>query len=300
MHTRKHIYLYFLIGLLLVSPIAQAVRKDRVVWKKKPNEYTGLYTTKNYFVSNGIGVNVGALYYFGDVDNVGTAFHGGFNMKNLSIGGGLNFFYHLPLGNFCNLRATLMVGTLHGDNELKFQKLDPPRDDYRRFRSILIQPAVGIQYYPFSSAGFYLYGGIAVTGSIITNYEFYYYAATEEGKERRFVSGKTFGILPMVQLGIGYSWRLSQTWTMGLEIMVQEGLVDTHYMNLDAYPLAASQNSEGVALGTSFGKWTDSQGKSRIHWNDGWFQVGLTVTYHWRNCERCRIINNSRIKPKRR
>jgi hypothetical protein len=88
---------------------------------------------------------------------------------------------------------------------------------------------------------------------------------------------------------------------MGAEIMIQEGLIDTHYMNLDAFPLAPSQNSDGVALGNSFGKWTDRYGKEHIHWNDGWFQVGLTVTYHWRNCEHCRILNNySRIKARRR
>ena len=88
---------------------------------------------------------------------------------------------------------------------------------------------------------------------------------------------------------------------MGLEVMIQEGLIDTHYMNLDAFPLAKSQNGDGVELGNSFGKWTDRYGKEHIHWNDGWFQVGLTVTYHWRSCEHCRIINNySRIKPKRR
>lgn len=299
MSNRTHILLIFLGLMLLASSSVQAISNKRVLWTKKPSSSTGLYTTKNYFVSHGVGGNIGALYYFGDVDNEGLAFHGGFNTHNLSIGGGLSFFYNLPVSNHINLRFTLMGGTLHGNNELKFKSLDQPRDDFRKFTSILIQPAVGVQYYPFSNAGFYLYGGVAVAGSIITNYEFYYYP--QGSSERKLLKGKTFGILPMVQLAIGYTWRLTNSWSMGLEVMVQEGLIDTHYMNLDAFPLAASQNGDGVELGRSFGKWTDRYGKEHIHWNDGWFQVGLTVTYHWRNCEHCRIINNySHIKPKRR
>ena len=95
----------------------------------------------------------------------------------------------------------------------------------------------------------------------------------------------------MVQLGLGYTFRLSESWSLGLELSVQEGLIDIPYMNLDAWPLAPSQNSDGVELGKSFGTWIDRYGKEHIHWNDGWFQVGLTITYCWRNCEHCRILN---------
>ena len=88
---------------------------------------------------------------------------------------------------------------------------------------------------------------------------------------------------------------------MSAELMVQEGLIDTQYMNLDAFPLDPSQNSKGVALGNSFGKWTDRYGKEHIHWNDGWFQLGITVSYHWRNCEHCRVLNSyQNIRMKRR
>jgi hypothetical protein len=79
---------------------------------------------------------------------------------------------------------------------------------------VIIQPSVGVQYYPFSNAGFYLYGGLAVTASIITDYQFYYYKHTDSGRERTLLRGKTFGFLPMVQLGIGYSWRLTDSWLM--------------------------------------------------------------------------------------
>ena len=50
----------------------------------QPNSKTGLYATKNQFVSQGLSVSVNALYYFGDVDNEGMAFSGGFNKDNLT------------------------------------------------------------------------------------------------------------------------------------------------------------------------------------------------------------------------
>jgi hypothetical protein len=100
----------------------------------------------------------------------------------------------------------------------------------------------------------------------------------------------------MVQLGIGYSWALTPAWTLSAEIMLQEGVIDTHYMNLDAWPLAASQNTAGVELGNSFGTYTDRYGKEHIHWNDGWFQVGISVADRWRTCEHCRILNYRHTK----
>ena len=290
MKVRNSLIITLVLLLLMPASVRALEDRNKIVWTTKQNSQTGLYTTKNYFVSQGVSINASALYYFGDVDNEGVAFTGGFNENNLSYGGGLTFAYNLPLGNHCNLRTTVMGGTLRANNKIKFDNLAEPRDDYRKFNSIIIQPAVGVQYYPFTNAGFYIYGGLAVTASIITNYEFWYYE--HKVRQPEPLTGKTYGILPMLQLAIGYSWKLAPSWTMSAEIMIQEGLIDTHYMNLDAFPLAASQNSQGVNLGNSWGKWTDRYGKEHIHWNDGWFQVGLTVTYQWRNCETCRLLNN--------
>ena len=280
--------------MLLLMPASVRALEDRnnIVWNTRQNAQTGLYTTKNYFVSQGVSLNASALYYFGDVDNEGVAFSGGFNENNLSYGGGLTFAYNLPLGNHCNLRTTVMGGTLRANNKVKFESLAEPRYDFRKFNSIIIQPAVGVQYYPFTNAGFYVYGGLAVTASIITDYEFYVGKNVNDPAGLKPVEGNTFGILPMLQLAIGYSWKLAPSWTLSAEIMIQEGLIDTHYMNLDAWPLDAKQSSDGEPHGNSWGKWTDRYGKEHIHWNDGWFQVGLTITYQWRNCETCRILNN--------
>lgn len=301
MNNRSQITLLLAIAFLVMPLVAMAQEyaPKRVLWRSKPGSSTGLYTTHNYFVSHGVSLNASALYYFGDVDNEGVAFSGGFNKENLSYGGGLQFAYNLPAGNHCNIRFGLMGGMLRGNNKVKLDNLDLPRDDYRKFQSFFIQPAVGVQYYPFSQAGFYIYGGLAATFSIITNFEFWYYQ--QHVRQPEPLTGKTYGLLPMVQLAIGYSWRLSDSWTMSAELMVQEGLIDTQYMNLDAFPLDPSQNSKGVALGNSFGKWTDRYGKEHIHWNDGWFQLGITVSYHWRNCEHCRVLNSyQNIRMKRR
>lgn len=287
--------------MLMMAPYIEAKQgHDNIVWTKRPGSRTGLYTTQNYFVSNGVSISAFGMYYFGDVDNEGVAFNGGFNLNNLSLGGGLNFAYQMPAGNHCNLRFSLLGGTLRANNELKFNSLPEPRDDYRRFNAIVAQPAFGVQYYPFSNAGLYLYGGVAITASIITNYEFYYYKRVGSQKERTLLQGKTYGILPMVQLGLGYSWRLSASWSLSLEFMVQEGLLDQHYLNLDAYPMAAGQNSDGVELGGTGLTYINRYGKETLHWNDGWFQLGLTLTYHWRNCETCRLNTYHRVKMHRR
>ncbi len=288
----SHTILLVLTLITLPSLAPAASQPKRLVWRHQTNSRTGLYTTRNYFVTHGVSLNVSGMYYFGDIDNEGLSMHGGFNVNNLSVSGGFQFSYQMPAGNHCNIRFGLMGGTLRANNETKFKALPEPRDDYRRFNSVIVQPAVGVQYYPFSNAGFYIYGGLAVTASIITDYQFWYYKRVGNEKERTLLRGKTFGILPMVQLGIGYSWRLTDSWLMSAEIAVDEGIIDTQYMNLDAWPLDPRQNSEGTALGSSFGTWVDKNGNKHIHWNDGWFQVGITVTYRWSNCEYCRVINN--------
>ena len=275
-----------------LSPLQARENGERILWSKHRNKQTGLYTTRNPHVTHGFSVTANAMYYFGDADNEGVAFNGGFNKENLSYGGSLIFAYLMPVGNHSNMRFSMMGGKLNGNNKVKFDNLALPRDDYRKFSSYIIQPAVGVECYPFSTAGFFLYGGIALTASIIDNYEFYYYKSVPSGKERRLVQGKTFGFLPMIQLGLGYNWKISRSWSLGVEVMIQEGVIDTHYMNLDAYPLAPSQNGDGVSMGGSFGTYIDRYGKEQLRWNDGWYHLGITITYHWSKCEKCQIINN--------
>jgi len=303
---KRYQYLtYILLGVFLFRFAAVQAAENlegerRIVWSKKPNN-SGLYTERNFFSSRGISINGNAMYYFGDVDNVGVAFNGGFNNNNVSYGGSFAFAFISPASAHCNLRISLLAGGLGGNNTEKFLKLKNPRLDSRSFKSVIIQPAFGVEIYPASNAGFYIYAGVAVTASIITDYKFKYYEQVGDEKVLKEVQGSTFGILPMVQLGIGYNWRLNDSWAIGLELMGNEGVIDTHYMNLDGWPMAASQNSAGVELGKTFGVYKDDEGNKHIHWNDGWFQLGIKVTYLWNTCDKCRIINNYKhVRPQRR
>lgn len=301
---RHRLFIIFILCGLALSPLSvraqryeKEVKNPRIMWTKQPNSGSGLYTTRNYFVAPGVSLSGFANYYYGDVDNVGVPFNGGFNVKNLKGGAALS--YQHPISNHCNLRVGILGGMLGGDNTKTLNALRPDssglkRDDYKKFQSIVIQPSVGVQYYPFSQIGFYLYGGIGVSASIITSFDFIRY--NDKGPSTEHVKGSTFGILPMVQLGLGYSWMLSTSWSLSAEIMVQQGLCDEYYANLDAYPLAASQSSDGAVYGTG-----GLKRKGGHKWSDGWFQVGITVTYQWRNCETCRTINNyAGIKPRKR
>ena len=304
MNKRSHITFALLIAFLTL-PLAAAARSGQtdIVWTKKQSSRTGLYTTKNYFISHGVSLNVSALYFYGDVDNIGLVFNGGFNVKNLSVGGGIGINYNLPVSNHVNLRFGINAGRLRADNTEKFSALDTARYDFRSFHSWYIQPAFGVLYYPFSQAGFYITGGIAVAASIIDDFCFYRPMPVEGSSQKTLQpitnGGKTtYGILPMVQLGLGYSWSLSKSWSLSVEFMVQEGLVDTKFMNLDAWPLDASQNDRGIDVGASFR--STENGTARVRWNDGWFQLGLTVVYQWHNCEHCRTLNNYNGVPGRR
>ena len=301
----RYVHILWLVCFLAAigsSALAQNVEPEpkapNIVWTKRPNRGSGLYTTRNYFVAPGVSISGFANYYYGDVDNVGVPFNGGFNVKNLNGGGSLS--YQHPISNHCNLRVGLLAGALGGDNTKTLKETITNkdgtvkvRDDFKKFQSIVIQPFAGVQYYPFSQVGFYLYGGFGIAGSIITKYDFIRLEMKEPSTEH--MTGSAFGILPMVQLGIGYSWMLSTSWSIGAEIMVQQGLCDEYSVNLDAYPLDGRYNG-GESYGTG-----GLKNNGTPKWADGWFQVGITLTYQWRNCETCQIINNyQNIKPRKR
>ncbi|MBQ7632064.1 MAG: hypothetical protein IJS82_04830 [Paludibacteraceae bacterium] len=289
------------IALLLVSCLTLSVWAEETeekggsefAWSSKQSSRTGLYSTRNYFITNGVSLSVHAMYYFGDVDNVGVAFNGGFNKYNLSYGGALSFQYLLPLSHHCNMRFSLGAGKLNGNNAYiisqNIDSLGNRRNDYRKFDSWFIQPAVGVEIYPFEKAGFYLYGGIALTASHI-NAEKGTITFENDGETIKELVPQqdragnvlfpitTWSFLPMAQLGIGYSIRLNKSWTLNIEAMGQLGLCDLPRMNLDAWPLPD----------------TEASGYSHNKSPDGWFQLGVTVTYRWRNCEHCRLNKNTR------
>jgi len=291
MNKRSHISFALVIALLAL-PLAAFAESghNNVVWTKNQSSRTGLYTTKNNFITQGVSFNVSALYFYGDLGKMG-----GFNVNNLS--GGVGIHYNHPVSNHVNLRFGLNAGLVRANNTENTIPTDTTRYDIRKFHSWYIQPSFGVLYYPFSNAGFYLTGGVAVTASIIENFSYWQPMLVEGANQKQMVEitngGKmTYGILPMVQLGIGYTWALTPSWALSAELMVQQGLVHKKFLNLDAWPLDASQNDKGIDVGSEYGAYTDDNGVSHVRWNDGWVQLGLTVTYQWRYCERCRRINN--------
>ena len=76
MKTKNLRYIPFILVLLALSSSVYGAEGRRLVWKQRSNSQNGLYTTKNYFVTDGVSLNVSGMYYFGDVDNEGVAFNG--------------------------------------------------------------------------------------------------------------------------------------------------------------------------------------------------------------------------------
>lgn len=283
---RKNYTQGVLIGALLMLSFAAVASpyQERVTWQSEPSDITGLYSTRSHFSKQGISLGVHAMYYYGDADHPGVMFKGGFNPEDIS--GLATFSYHMPISTHWNMRFSLSGGLVRANSQKIFDKLG--RDDYRQFQNIFVEPSIGFEWYPINRYGFFIYGGVSCTIGFI-NFDYWCYPS--DGRGRTELKGKTNGYLPMIQGGLGYSWNLNQQWQISIQAMFQEGLYDTYYVNLDAYPMAAAQNDQGVKIGTPGGI-RSSDGKYKPHWNDGWFQLGLTVTYHWRNCEQCRLLNN--------
>ncbi len=249
---------------ILIPSLANAakpIKKSRadVVWTKAVNRHTGLYTQRNSAIANGLTISANALYYYGDVDKRGIAMNGGFQKQNVTFGGAASFAYTMPAGKHTNWRFGINVGTLKGDNSTHYES-------YRKFNSIFGELSAGVEWYPFDAAGFYLYGGVA----LIYSYVHYDYKSA---------SGITNSFLPVIPLEIGYDFKIGRSFGLKLNFSVHQGIIDTPICNLDGYPMNASQNSAGVAFGRGGGN----------KWADGFFQIGLSFTYRWHNCEACRL-----------
>ena len=103
-----------------------------------------------------------------------------------------------------------------------------------------------------------MYAGLGVAVSYI-QYDFY---------KTKIPKGNTVSVLPMLPLEIGYNFYLGRSWFLGVSVAVHQGLMDIAHANLDAWPLEST---------------------SVFQWGDGYFQIGLSISYRWHNCEVCRI-----------
>ncbi len=241
---------------------ARTAQYNKPVWGKKANRSNGLYTIRNKSVANGICLNVGAMYYYGDVDMLDQAFVHGFQPQNLSIGGSLHFGYMTPLARFANWRFTLGGGYLHGNDsartETRTVKGEEKRAGKGSFNNIFGEFNAGVEFYPFPRAGFYIYAGLGLAVSYI-KYDFEKYGIEP---------GSTVSLLPMLPVEIGYNFYLGGSCFLGIWAACHQGLMDMGKANLDAWPLESS---------------------SKFQWGDGYFQLGISFSYRWHNCETCRI-----------
>ncbi|MGM9837937.1 MAG: hypothetical protein ACI30A_05550 [Paludibacteraceae bacterium] len=263
----KYLRLSILFGVLFVC-LGTGVCADKTIhtWRKTPTVSQGLYSTHNSSVAQGVNLTVNALYYYGDVDMLGYAFKHGFQEQNVSLGGSLVFSYLHPLANSVNLRFSLSGGYLHGNDSARYEVLKDPitGGDMKQwigkgsFKSGFGELAVGVEWYPFSKAGFYIYGGLGLNLSVI-DYDF-----TKSGKG----DGQQVNVLPMLPVEIGYNFNLTHGFFLTIMASVHQGLLDVPHSNLDGYPLSKS---------------------SRFQWGDGYFLVGLSFSYRWQKCEPCRL-----------
>lgn len=205
-------------------------------------------------------VNITALYYYGDIDMTDYAFKYGWQSQNLTLGGSAMFGYLHPMGNHCNWRFALSGGFLQGNDSARYEKNkegEMVQMGKGRYRTGFLEPSVGIEWYPFSKAGFYLYAGVAVN----MNYVQYDFTRVNRG------SGEMFCLLPMIPIEIGYNFAITKGWFISVTASVHQGLLDVGHANLDAWPIVKS---------------------SRFQWPDGYFQLGVGASYRWNRCEKCR------------
>lgn len=231
---------YLLICILLTGFVAT----DRFVSAQcgcdkintKFHKQTGLYGVREG--GSLLALQLNGLYYYGDAESLNI------NAATESMAGLASLSYAQMFSRHFAWRVGLNGGLIRGDNE------NAPKKTFdKKFTTGFFEPSIGVQYYPFDKAGFYLYVGFSFACSFID----YQYKGT---------SGKTFGILPMIPVELGYNFNLGHNWVLGINVAVHQGLCDLPKASLDGWPLTFDQNNTGAE-----------------NWADGYFQFGLTIGY---------------------
>lgn len=270
MGTKKYIALPFIIGALLTLTSTIQAQDERffpVMWSHTKNYNTGLYTTSNDFNQDGFSFGADILYYSGDFDVsngvplFGKDKSGKANFTPKAFTAALNAAYHQPISTHFGMRYTLSLGALRGYNS-----------DERNFLSIFVQPAVGVECYPINHYGLMLYAGLALHAGFFPIYH--------HGEE----PNPKYTFSPNAQLGIGYSWNLSNQWMVTVDLMGTYALLEfngNHHIGMDGF---------GKGTGFVAGEYNGKATKFNEH--DGYFQLGISFTYRFNHCEHCRILHN--------
>ena len=233
-----------------------------MVRRKSINPANGLYTRKRASVGHGVQLSINAIYYYGDVDMLDQAFVHGWQQANLSLGGSLKFDYLHQIANTCNLRLSLSGGYLHGNDSAR-TKLNPETGLQEHigkgfFKNGFGEASVGVEWYPFPKADFYIYAGLGFSVNFI-DYDF---SRLGYGPDSKVT------VVPVLPIEIGYNFDLTRGWFISIYASVHQALMDTPNANLDAYPIKKT---------------------SRFQWGDGYFTLGLSFSYRWQYCAPCRL-----------
>lgn len=273
MDTRKYSILILLALLLCgVDSFGQnsAPQKHEVTEtmsrRKSINPRNGLYTRKHNYTGRGLQLSLNAIYYYGDVDMLDQAFVHGWQQQNLSLGGSLKFDYLHQIANTCNLRMSVSGGYLQGNDSARTVLNEAGQEEHIGkgwFKNGFGEVSLGVEWYPFPKAGFYIYAGLGFSLNFI-NYNFPNLDPPAEGDDHK----TKITVVPVLPVEIGYNFDLTHGWLITISASVHQALMDTPNANLDAFPVRKSP---------------------RFQWGDGYFTLGLSFSYRWQHCAPCRL-----------
>ena len=245
MNRKTYIYLTLVAGLLLLLPQSAVAQR---YYNQNRSYKESVFRSRDGFNSEQFSFGVNALYYYGDAEvgriNGKLPLVSDFSINNINAS--VFFAYHKPFNEYVGLRCAAALGLLRGDNTSAVKKYSGMS---RKFTSVFLQPAVGVQIYPIENYGLYFYAGVGVALSHFIKHQFA--GVSEEERPR-------FAVLPMGQASIGYAINLTSTWRMDLHGTFEMGLCDLKDVNLDGWPVRPSSFND---------------------WPDGWFSVGATFYF---------------------
>jgi len=201
-------------------------------------------------LSQSIMISAGANYYFGDIEKVGIFSKYWINQINVfgQIGYEKNIYRKI-----LRLRINLLGGILNG------------KKDQYSFKTLVLEPDLLLEYFPFTitknkmcncdkkALGLYMYGGAGLSLYTV-NFNTY-------NKKIKYNS-----YAPMVALGVGYRFNITQRFELGLELGYRLALLaNAADVSLDGYPFT---NDDGSIVS-----------KNASSWNDGFYTFGITAGY---------------------
>lgn len=284
LNIKRSLFTALLQVLLLLIPVmlwAEPYNKPNITWSKTMNSRTGRYVSKGSSMDHSVSLALDAIYYYGDVENHGLAIAGGPLFAD-NIGGMAKFNYHQPVSSIVKMRYSLGGGYLRGNNQVYAEKYDTPSS--RKFNSWVLNAAVGVDIFPIIDNGFYIYVGFMFNYS---NVNFFY---NDIPNPAASMTWSNHSFLPMIPVELGYQFTLGKGWSMNVHVGVSQGLVDGDTFNLDAWPHHKVYDDYPNIVGTkAAGGYDGPNGNRTGHCFDGWFNLGVTISYSWHKCEICRL-----------